>query len=138
MMRKRSKKWKKVKGRPPIFQDVETYRDFIAEKSVRKFETRDQARAYLETEVFSLDEFQSHMQETAEGLNLPLDKVREVIEDYLSNVLYELDANHHLHKRELWVHIPQYLRLDAGFMTNAKGFFRSNQFARQYRVEKNK
>lgn len=92
------------------------YVDYFQRISVRNFQTRTEAFEYLEREVFLLPDFQANVQETADALKISYMIAFEIIANYLTDVLYELDQAQAQKKNRTKINVFGYFFLQVGFM----------------------
>lgn len=92
------------------------FRKFFQRKTVRKFESREACYQYLETEVFVLQDFIANVTETAMTLQISYLLAYEIITNYLTDVLYEIDKAQSKTKQRSRITVYGYLNLDIGFM----------------------
>lgn len=93
---------------------------FFAKKCIRVFNSKEQVYEYLEKDVFVTEQFQSHISETAKTLDISYLLAYEIITNYLTDILYEIDiaANSKTKKARISVH--SYFFLEIGFMVSVK------------------
>ena len=87
-------------------------------ESVRKFKDRKAVFEYLEFEVFKLDEFKDNVSETARSLDVSYIIAYEVLTNYLTDVLYEIDQSIENQKQKRKINVYSYFSLTVGFMAN--------------------
>lgn len=89
-------------------------------KSVRKFKDRKAVFDYLEQEVFTIQEFKNNVAETARSLDISYVIAYEVLTNYLTNILYEVDTRITSKKEKRKINVHSYFSLYVGFMANLK------------------
>jgi len=87
-------------------------------KSVRKFKDRKAVEEYLEQEVFTLQEFKNNISETARSLNISYVIAYDIITNYLTDILYEIDISIEHPKKKKKISVYSYFSLTVGFMAN--------------------
>jgi len=87
-------------------------------KSVRKFKDRQAVYVYLEQEVFKLEDFKRNVKETADSLDISYIVAYDVVTNYLTDVLYDIDKNVKYSKKKKKINMYSYFSLIIGFMVN--------------------
>lgn len=87
-------------------------------KSVRKFKDRKAVFEYLEQEVFVIQEFKNNVSETARSLSISYVIAYEVLTNYLTDILYEVDTTITSKKEKRKINVYSYFSLYVGFMAN--------------------
>lgn len=103
-----------------MFKIRKAYRKFFQSKSVRTFKSRGEAFEYLEQEVFVLNQFSKHITEVAKTLDISYLLAYEIITNYLTDIIYEIDiaASNRERKKKIAVH--GYFFLEIGFMVSVR------------------
>ena len=102
------------------FKSAPPYIKFFQSKSVRQFTTREACYEYLENDVFTQDEFISNVRETATTLEISYLLAYELITNYLTDVLYEIDIASVKKRKKTRINIFSYFFLEIGFMESFK------------------
>jgi len=103
-----------------MFRSAKPYRNFFRKESVRQFESREKAYEYMEKEVFVLNEFSVHVTEVSKTLEISYLLAYEIITNYLTDILYELDIAVSARKKRMKISVHAYFYLDIGFMLSTK------------------
>ncbi len=96
------------------------YKEFFQSKSVRKFTTREAVYQYLENEVFINGDFISNITETATTRKISYLLAYELITNYLTDILYELDKAQAQKRKRTRINVFGYFFLEIGFMLSFK------------------
>lgn len=103
-----------------MFKRRKSFIKFFQSKSVRTFASREKVYEYMEEEVFVLQEFSQHITETAMTLEISYLLAYEIITNYLTDILYEIDQAVSNRKRKKKISIHAYFFLEIGFMVSVK------------------
>lgn len=99
------------------------YRNFFIQKSIRKFANREEVFEFLEHEVFLKSEFIANVSETARTKKVSYLLAYDLITNYLTDILYEVDKGieYAKQKRKVKINVFSYFSLQIGFMVSTKG-----------------
>jgi len=103
-----------------MFKSVKPYIKFFESKSVRQFANRDAVKEYLESDVFSQQEFINHVSETATSTRVSYLLAYELITNYLIDILYEIDQTVSIRKKKRKISVYSYFFLEIGFMVSLR------------------
>jgi hypothetical protein len=103
-----------------MYRGSRKFINFFQSKSVRTFESRDKVYEYLEQEVFIKLPFSNHISETAKTLEISYLLAYEIITNYLTDILYEVDIAVSDRKKRKRISIHAYFFLEIGFMVSVK------------------
>ena len=95
--------------------EFKAYRAASSEKSVKNFDNREQALAFMKQELFDEGEFQRHTVEVSQSLNIDQNLVKDILEKFFSELTYEIDRHQHKRKKTRII-IPSFLLLELGYL----------------------
>ena len=101
------------------FKSAPPYVKILTDEMVRKFPTRADAYNYLETEVFIKSDFVNNITETARVEKVNYLIAYEIITNYLTDVLYELDKAVSSKKGKR-ISVHSYFYFQVGFMESIR------------------
>lgn len=102
------------------FRGKKSYIDFFTKKSIRTFNSRDKVFQFMEEEVFILEDFSKHITETSRNLDISYLLAYEIITNYLTDILYEIDIAVSDREKKKKISIHAYFFLEIGFMVSVK------------------
>lgn len=96
------------------------YNKFFRKQCIRVFNSREEVYNYLDNDVFATEQFQSHISETSKTLDISFLLAYEIITNYLTDVLYEIDIAATSSRKKRKISIHSYFFLEIGFMVSVK------------------
>jgi len=102
------------------FKSAPSYIKFFQSKSVRQFTNREAVYLYLENEVFINQDFINNVRETATTREISYLLAYELITNFLTDTLYEIDIAICKQKKKTRIRVFSYFHLDIGFMMSFK------------------
>jgi hypothetical protein len=106
---------------PPVYKPRQDYKDFFMKKSQPKFSNIKEVERYLETEVFSEQEFIQNVVAAGKTNEVSYLLAYDVITKTLINILYEIDQSITLKRKKKRINVYGYFFLEVGFMISLKG-----------------
>lgn len=98
------------------FKSVPPYVDFFRKESTLNFKSRGEVYEYLEEDVFNKEHFREHITQTAKTLDISYMLAYDIITNYLTDILYELDKAVSDRKKSTRISVHSYFSLKIGFM----------------------
>lgn len=96
------------------------YQKFFQSKNIRMFKSRKECFDYMEKEVFLRQEFQIHITETAKESKVSYLLAYEIITNFLTDTLYEIDLAVTDRERKKRISVHSYFYLQVGFMVSTE------------------
>ena len=93
---------------------------FFQSKSVRMFANREEAFKYLENDVFNKQDFLNNVSETALSNKVSYVLAYELITNFLTDILYEIDQATTMKRKKKKINVYSYFFLEIGFMISLR------------------